>query len=167
MKKTNAARILDGLKIDYELIYYDVDESDLSAQHVADQVGKPTEQIFKTLVARGDKQGILMAVVPGSAEIDLKAFATVSGNKKVELVALKEVLPLTGYIRGGVSPLGAKKHYPVYIDESCNNWSTISVSAGMRGCQIVLAPADLITAVAGNICLIRRIYQEVHDEIID
>lgn len=157
MKKTNAARILDGLKMKYELIYYEVDENDLSAHHVADQLGMPAEQIFKTLVAHGDKQGILMAVVPGSAEIDLKALAAVSGNKKVELVALKEVLPLTGYIRGGVSPLGAKKHYPVYIDESCSHWSTISVSAGMRGCQIVLSPADLIKAVTGNVCMISRI----------
>ncbi len=156
MKKTNAARILDGLKIKYELLYYAVDESDLSAHHVADQVGKPAEQIFKTLVAQGDKQGILMAVVPGSAEIDLKALAAVSGNKKVELVPLKEVLPLTGYIRGGVSPLGAKKHYPVYIDESCKKWSTISVSAGIRGCQIVLSPTDLIRAIAGNSCRISR-----------
>jgi Cys-tRNA(Pro)/Cys-tRNA(Cys) deacylase len=157
MKKTNAARILDGLKIKYELIYYEVDESDLGAHHVADQLGKPAGQIFKTLVAHGDKQGILMAVVPGSGEIDLKALAAVSGNKKVELVALKEVLPLTGYIRGGVSPLGAKKHYPVYIDESCNKWSTISVSAGLRGCQIVLSPADLIKAVAGSVCMIARL----------
>lgn len=156
MKKTNAARILEGLKIKYELLYYEVNESDLSAHHVAEQVGKPAEQIFKTLVAQGDKQGILMAVVPGSAEIDLKALAAVSGNKKVELVALKEVLPLTGYIRGGVSPLGAKKKYPVYIDESCHKWSIISVSAGIRGCQIVLSPADLIKAVAGNSCRISR-----------
>jgi len=157
MKKTNAARILDGLNIKYELIYYEVDESDVSAQHVANQLERSAEQIFKTLVAHGDKQGILMAVVPGNAEIDLKALAAVSGNKKVELVALKEVLPLTGYIRGGVSPLGAKKHYPVYIDENCQKWPTISVSAGLRGCQIVVSPTDLITAVAGKVCSIIRI----------
>ncbi len=156
MKKTNAARILDGLKIKYELICYEVDESDLSAQHVADQLHLPAERIFKTLVARGDKGGILMAVVPGNAELDLKALAAISGNKKIELVALKEVLPLTGYIRGGVSPLGAKKHYPVYIDESCDNWPVISVSAGMRGCQLALSPADLIKAVAGTRCAIIR-----------
>ncbi len=156
MKKTNAARILDRLKIKYELIYYEVDESDLSAQHVADQLHMLAEKIFKTLVARGDKQGILMAVVAGNAELDLKALAAISGNKNVELVALKEVFPLTGYIRGGVSPLGAKKHYPVYIDESCSKWPTISVSAGMRGCQIVLSPADLIKAVAGTLGAITR-----------
>lgn len=156
MKKTNAARILDGLKIKYELIYYEVDENDLSAQHVANSVNMPAGQVFKTLVVHGDKQGILMAVVPGSAEIDLKALAAASGNKKVELVPLKEVLPLTGYIRGGVSPLGPKKRYPVYLDVSCNNWATIAVSAGMRGCQLVLSPTDLIKAVNGQIRAIAR-----------
>lgn len=156
MKKTNAARILDGLKIKYELLSYAVDESDVSAKHVAEQVGLPAGKIFKTLVVHGDKQGILMAVVPGNGEIDLKALAVNSGNKKVELVPLKEVLPLTGYIRGGVSPLGAKKHYPVYLDESCNNWPSISISAGIRGCQIVISPADLLKAVQGTLCAIVR-----------
>lgn len=129
-KKTNAARILDGLGIAYELKEYPVDLNDLSAVHVAASVGMPVEMVFKTLVARGDKNGVLMACIPGDAELDLKALAAVSGNKKVEMVHLKEVQGLTGYIRGGCSPLGAKKEYPVYLDESARQWETIAVSAG-------------------------------------
>jgi Cys-tRNA(Pro)/Cys-tRNA(Cys) deacylase len=154
--KTNAARILDGIKINYELCEYEVDESDLSAENVAAKVGMPPDQVFKTLVVRGDKTGVLMACIPGAADLDLKKLAAVSGNKKVEMVALKEVQPLTGYIRGGVSPLGAKKHYPVYLDESMLKWCNISISAGMRGCQIILAPNDLIRAVNGNVSAISR-----------
>lgn len=154
MKKTNAARFLDKLKIEYELREYEVDESDLSAENVAHKVGIPLERIFKTLVARGDKTGVIMAVVSGAAEVDLKALASVSGNKKVEMVHLTEVLPLTGYIRGGVSPLGAKKNYPVYLDRAALVQTSISISAGMRGMQIVLSPAELVTAthaVVGDI----------------
>ena len=147
MKKTNAARILDGLGIAYELKEYPVDLNDLSAVHVAASVGMPVEMVFKTLVARGDKNGVLMACIPGDAELDLKALAAVSGNKKVEMVHLKEVQGLTGYIRGGCSPLGAKKEYPVYLDESARQWETIAVSAGKRGEQILLAPMDLVQAV--------------------
>ncbi len=149
MKKTNAARILDGLNIQYELKEYEVDLEDLSAPNVAKKVGMPLERVFKTLVARGDKNGVLMACIPGGAELNLKALAAVSNNKKAEMVHLKEVQGLTGYIRGGVSPLGAKKAYPVYLDQSMDNFETIAVSAGVRGCQIIIAPDDLKKAVNG------------------
>ena len=146
-KKTNAARILDRMGISYELKEYPVDVNDLSAVNVAAKVGMPVQQVFKTLVARGDKTGVLMACIPGDGELDLKALAAASGNKKTEMVHLKEVLGLTGYIRGGCSPLGAKKEYPVYLDKSAENWEIIAISAGKRGEQIMLAPADLIQAV--------------------
>lgn len=149
--KTNAARILDGLHISYTISEYQVDENDLGAETVARKVGMPVEQVFKTLVARGDKTGVLMACIPGAAELDLKALAVISRNKKVEMVHLKEVQPLTGYIRGGVSPLGAKKQYPVYIDASILQWPEVAVSAGIRGKQIVLAPGDLVRAVKAQI----------------
>ena len=155
-KKTNAARILDGLGIAYELKEYPVDLNDLSAVHVAASVGMPVEMVFKTLVARGDKNGVLMACIPGDAELDLKALAAVSGNKKVEMVHLKEVQGLTGYIRGGCSPLGAKKEYPVYLDESARQWETIAVSAGKRGEQILLAPMDLIRAAKATVAELAR-----------
>ena len=154
--KTNAARILDGLKIKYELKEYKVDESDLSAQHVADKIGMPHGQVFKTLVAKGDKTGVIMACIPGEGELDLKALAAASGNKKVEMVHLKEVLPLTGYVRGGVSPLGTKKRYPVYLDNSAKDWQVIAVSAGIRGCQIILSPVELAGAINANLCAISR-----------
>ncbi|MDR3564587.1 MAG: Cys-tRNA(Pro) deacylase [Negativicutes bacterium] len=154
--KTNAARILDGLGINYELCEYEVDESDLSAENVAAKIGMPPGQVFKTLVARGDKTGILLACIPGSAELDLKALATASGNKKVEMVSLKEVLPLTGYIRGGVSPVGTKKRYSVFMDQSLVSWATIAVSAGIRGCQLIVQPADLLRAVTGQTAAIAR-----------
>ena len=147
MTKTNAARLLDSLGIHYKLREYTVDEHDLSAPHVAEMIGMPPEQVFKTLVARGDRTGVLMAVIPANTELDLKALATASGNKKVELVSLKEVMPLTGYIRGGVSPVGTRKAYPVYLDETVDLWDVISLSAGMRGCQMLLAPDDLARAV--------------------
>ena len=154
--KTNAARILDGLGINYELCEYEVDENDLSAENVAAKIGMPPGQVFKTLVARGDKTGILLACIPGSAELDLKALATASGNKKVEMVSLKEVLPLTGYIRGGVSPVGTKKRYSVFMDQSLVSWATIAVSAGIRGCQLIVQPADLLRAVTGQTAAIAR-----------
>lgn len=160
MKKTNAARILDGLHISYELREYEVDETDLSATNVAAKVGMPPEQVFKTLVARGDKTGVIMACVPGDAELDLKELAAASGNKKVEMITLKEVQPLTGYIRGGVSPLGAKKKYPVFIDETALLYPAIAVSAGIRGCQIMLSPEDLILAVEAKPCDITRAVPE-------
>lgn len=154
--KTNAARILDGLKFTYELREYEVDETDLSAQNVAEKVGMPDAQVFKTLVVKGDKTGIIMACIPGATELDLKALAAVSGNKKVEMVSLKEVQPLTGYVRGGVSPLGPKKRYPVFLDKSAANWQVIAVSAGVRGCQIILAPEHLAQAVKAQVCPIAR-----------
>jgi Cys-tRNA(Pro)/Cys-tRNA(Cys) deacylase len=149
--KTNAARLLDQMGIAYELREYEVDESDLRATTVAGKVGLPPEQVFKTLVARGERTGVMLAVVPGDCQLDLKAIAKLSGNKKVEVVALREVQPLTGYIRGGVTALGAKKQYPVYLDETAELFQVISVSAGIRGTQIVLAPGDYIQAVAAKV----------------
>ena len=154
--KTNAARILDGLGISYELKEYPVDLDDLSAVHVAEMVGMPIEKVFKTLVARGDKTGVLMACIPGDGELDLKELAAVSGNKRVEMVHLNEVLGLTGYVRGGCSPLGAKKAYPVYLDVSAETQSKISISAGKRGEQIMLAPADLIRAANAAVANLNR-----------
>lgn len=162
MKKTNAARLLDRQKIVYRLMEYEVDPEDLSAPHVAQKIGWPLARVFKTLVARGDKNGVLLACIPGGDEVDLKNLAVESGNKKVEMVHLREVQGLTGYIRGGVSPLGAKKDYPVYIDESIRQWSEIAISAGVRGCQLCLAPEALIRAVQGKVCSITR---EAFDEL--
>lgn len=156
MKKTNAARILDTLKIVYELKEYKVDPEHLSADHVAEKIGMPLDQVFKTLVAHGDKTGVVMACLPGSGELDLKALAQVSGNKRVEMVHLKEVQGLTGYIRGGVSPLGVKKPYPVYFDESIMQHDAIAISAGLRGAQLTLAPADLVRAANGTLAAISR-----------
>ena len=154
--KTNAARILDGLGISYELKEYPVDLDDLSAVHVAEMVGMPIEKVFKTLVARGDKTGVLMACIPGDGELDLKELAAVSGNKRVEMVHLNEVLGLTGYVRGGCSPLGAKKAYPVFVDESAILQDSIYVSAGQRGVQLRLRPDDLLRAVQGSYAALTR-----------
>ena len=151
MSKTNAARMLDRLGVRYELREYEVDESDLSAGNVAAKVGMPLDQVWKTLVARGDRTGVMFAVLPGSGELDLKALARLSGDRKVELVPLKEVQPLTGYIRGGVTVLGARKAYPVFIDETMQLFERVAVSAGIRGTQIVLDPADYIRAVQGTL----------------
>ena len=148
-KKTNAMRLLDKKKVVYKVIEYEVNEDNLNATHVAGSVGLPTGQVFKTLVARGDKTDIIVAVIPGDKELDLKALAKVSGNKSVAMLALKEVLPVTGYIRGGVSPLGMKKLYPTYIDEKAKVWAEISISSGLRGYQIVLAPSALVMVVLG------------------
>jgi len=146
MKKTNAARILDRLKIGYELIEYEVDESDLSAVHLAKTAGIPIDQVFKTLVLEGDKSGFFVCIIPGGNEIDLKKAAFASSNKKVAMIPMKDLEPLTGYIRGGCSPLGMKKNFPVYIDKSAFNQSFIFISAGLRGMQIKLSPADLMMA---------------------
>jgi len=156
MKKTNAARLLDSLKIDYKLAEYEIDESDLSAESVARKVHLPPGQVFKTLVARGDKTGVLMACIPGNSELDLKAMAAVSGDKKVEMVHVKEIQQITGYIRGGVSPVGAKKRYPVFLDESAMRFPFISISAGVRGFQIFVSPGDLIDALDVKRCKIVR-----------
>ena len=149
--KTNAARILDRLGIAYELRTYAVDVDDLSAETVARKVGMPLAQVFKTLVARGDKHGVCLAVVPGDAQLDLKALARLTTDRRVETVALKEVQPLTGYIRGGVTALGCKKDYPVYLDHSALGFLTISISAGVRGTQLWLAPADYVRAVQATV----------------
>ncbi len=142
--KTNAARLLDTLGIKYELREYEVDPEDLSAETVAAKVGLPAEQVFKTLVARGDRTGVLMAVVAGDAELDLKALARLSGDRKVDTVPLKELQPLTGFIRGGVTALGGKKEYPVFVDETVELFDIISVSAGVRGTQILMSPGDYL-----------------------
>ncbi len=149
--KTNAARLLDKLGIAYELRDYEVDPEDVSALAVAKKVGMPPEQVFKTLVARGDRTGVLLAVVPGSAELDLKALARLSGDRKVEVVALKEVQPLTGYIRGGVTALACKKDYPVFVDETMELFDLVAVSAGTRGTQILIAPADYQKATKAKV----------------
>ena len=151
MKKTNAVRILDSQGVVYETREYKVDADDLSAPKVAAAIGLPPEQVFKTLVARGDKTGVVLACLPGSAELSLKALAKASGNKTVELAAVKEIQNLTGYIRGGVSPVGVRKAYPVYLDRSAWGWPVIAVSAGVRGCQMVLAPADLARVVGATL----------------
>ena len=151
LKKTNAARILDKLKIPYEIKTYEVDEDDLSAVHVAETAGIDIETVFKTLVTRGDKTGILMAVINGNDEINLKHLAKASGNKSVEMIALKELLPLTGYVRGGCSPLGAKKDYPVYLDIKALTHEKISISAGQRGMQLILSPQDLVKATNATV----------------
>lgn len=144
--KTNAARLLDSMGIAYSLHEYDVDPEDLSAETVARKVGLPLEQVFKTLVVRGDRTGVFFAVVPGNCELDLKATAKLTGDRKVEPVSLKEVQPLTGYIRGGVTVLGAKKAFPVFADETIELFDLVSISAGQRGLQIFLAPADYLRA---------------------
>ncbi len=156
MKKTNAARFLDSLKIKYKLVEYEIDESDLSAETVARKVNLPLEQVFKTLVARGDRTGVLMACIPGNAELDLRAMAEVSGDKKVEMVHVKEIQQITGYIRGGVSPIGTKKRFPIFLDESALKFSFISVSAGARGAQIFISAKDLIDALDITVCKIAR-----------
>ena len=149
--KTNAVRLLETLGIAYELRDYEVDPEDLAAESVAAKIGMPPEQVFKTLLARGDRNGPCFAVVPGNSELDLKSLAALSGDRKIELVALKEVQPLTGYIRGGVTVLGARKAYPVCADETIQMWDKISVSAGVRGTQIVLKPDDYIRATNATI----------------
>jgi Cys-tRNA(Pro)/Cys-tRNA(Cys) deacylase len=152
MNKTNAARLLDSKGISYELIPYDVDESDLSAQSVALKLGHDVDQVFKTLVLRGDKTGVFICVIPGSKEVDLKKAARVSGNKNAAMVAMKEILELTGFIRGGCSPIGMKKKYATYIDENCILYDHIYISAGIRGLQLKIATDDLIIISAGEIC---------------
>jgi len=152
MKKTNAARLLDAKSIDYDLAEYEVDENDLSATTLAKKLGQDVEQIFKTLVLRGDKTGVLVAVIPGNAEVDLKKAAKVSGNKNCAMVLQKELLGLTGYIRGGCSPLGMKKPYPIYIHETCQLFDQIYISAGQRGLQLKLNPEDLIRMINAEVC---------------
>lgn len=154
--KTNAARALDALGIAYELREYAVDPNDLAAESVAAKIGMPAEQVFKTLVLRGDRSGVCLAVVPGDAEVDEKALARLTGDRRVEMAPLKEVQSLTGYIRGGVTALAGKRDYPVYLDETAELVDTISISAGIRGTQILLAPGDYIRAVKARVGAIAR-----------
>lgn len=151
IQKTNAARLLDAAGIHYELIPYEYDENDLAACHVAEQLGEDIEQVFKTLVLRGDRTGLFVCVIPGNFEVDLKVAAKISGNKNCEMIHVKELLPLTGYIRGGCSPIGMKKKFPTFIHESCELYDYIFVSAGVRGLQIKIAPDDLVKFVEAGI----------------
>ena len=158
-QKTNAARLLDQMGIHYDLREYEVDPNDLAAETVAAKIGLPPEQVFKTLVARGDRSqgsikdrnGICMAVIPGDQELNLKALAAAAGERKVQLVPVKELQSLTGYIRGGVTALAAKRYFPVYVDETIELFDTISISAGVRGLQILISPADYLRATRGTI----------------
>lgn len=154
INKTNAARLLDKAKITYELIPYEVDENDLSAIHVAANLGEDIDTVFKTLILHGDKTGYFVCVIPGEHEVDLKLAAKVSGNKKCDLIPVKELLPLTGYIRGGCSPIGMKKQFPTYIHSSCMEHPYIYISAGQRGLQIKIAPTDLIKEVRAEVCVL-------------
>jgi Cys-tRNA(Pro)/Cys-tRNA(Cys) deacylase len=154
--KTNAVRLLDQLAIRYELREYEVDPEDLAAETVAAKIGLHPQQVFKTLVARGDRNGICMAVIPGDKELDLKALAAASGDRKIQLVPVKELQGLTGYIRGGVTALAAKKDYSVYADESIELFETISISAGVRGMQILIAPSDYLKATKARVAALAR-----------
>ncbi len=144
INKTNAARLLDQARISYELIPYEVNESDLSAVHVAKQLNEPVEQVFKTLVLKGDKTGYFVCIIPGAAELNLKLAAAVSGNKSCAMILMKDLLPVTGYIRGACSPIGMKRKYPTYIHDTSLKYNFIYISAGQRGLQIKINPEDLI-----------------------
>lgn len=150
--KTNAARLLDAQKVPYELIPYQVDANDLGAQHIAEQLGEDIQQVFKTLVLKGDKTGHFVCVVPGAEEVDLKLAAKVSGNKKCDLIPMKELLPLTGYVRGGCSPIGMKKAFPTYIHTTAQSYDHVYVSAGVRGLQLKIAPLDLVRMSHATVC---------------
>lgn len=154
INKTNAARLLDKAGVAYELIPYEVDEADLSAVHVASSLGENIGQVFKTLILQGDKSGYFVCVVPGEQEVHLKLAAKVSGNKKCEMLPMKELLPVTGYIRGGCSPIGMKKHFPTYIHESCLFYNFIYISAGVRGLQVKINPRDLARTIGAEVCVL-------------
>lgn len=154
INKTNAARLLDKARVAYELIPYEVDENDLSAIHVAATLGEDIHCVFKTLILKGDKNGYFVCVIPGDKEVDLKLAAKASGNKKCDLIPMKELLPLTGYIRGGCSPIGMKKPFPTYIHSTCLEYPYIYISAGQRGLQLKLNPSDLIREVNAEVCLL-------------
>lgn len=160
IEKTNAVRLLDRAKIKYELIPYQVDENDLAAGHVAEQLGEDIETVFKTLVLVGDKSGYVVCVVPGNHEVDLKLAAKAFGNKWVEMIPMKELLGVTGYIRGGCSPIGMKKRFPTYIHQSCMEHDAIYISAGVRGLQIRIAPQDLISFVGAEVGEISQIMEK-------
>jgi len=149
--KTNAARLLDQLGVAYEIREYEVDPNDLAAETVAAKIGFPPEQVFKTLVARGERNGVVMALIPGDQELDLKALASAVGERKIQLVPVKELQALTGYIRGGVTALAAKREFLVFVDETIELFDTVSVSAGVRGLQILISPSDYIRAVQATV----------------
>lgn len=151
IEKTNAARLLDRAKIKYELVPYTVDEDNLAATHVAEELGEDIATVFKTLVLRGDRTGHFVCVIPGDKEVDLKATAKVSGNKKADLIPMKELLPTTGYIRGGCTPIGMKKPFPTFIHSTCLKYDTIYISAGVRGLQIAINPQDLIDFISASV----------------
>lgn len=151
-EKTNAARLLDRAGIQYTLVPYEVDESDLAATHVAESLGEPIERVFKTLVLRGDRTGHFVCVIPGDKEVNLKTAARISGNKSADLIPMKELLPTTGYIRGGCTPIGMKRRFPTFIDSSCETFDHIYISAGVRGLQLRLSPADLVAYVDAELC---------------
>ena len=148
-EKTNAARLLDKAGIGYNLIPYDFDENDLAVQHVAECLNQPIERVFKTLVLHGDRTGHIVCVVPGNSEVDLKALAKVSGNKKVEMIAMKDLLAVTGYIRGGCSPIGMKKKFPTFFHSTITDFETVYVSAGVRGLQVEISPSGLVGYTGG------------------
>ena len=152
INKTNVARLLDKAKVAYTLVPYEVDENDLSAVHVAAQLGEDVAQVFKTLVLHGDKSGYFVCVIPGAVEVNLKKAAKISGYNNCEMIPVKELLPLTGYIRGGCSPIGMKKHFPTYIHHTAENFEHIYVSAGQRGLQVKLSPKDLIKESRAEVC---------------
>jgi Cys-tRNA(Pro)/Cys-tRNA(Cys) deacylase len=149
--KTNAARLLDQMAIHYELREYEVDPDDLAAETVAAKIGLPPEQVFKTLVARGDRNGVCLAVIPGDQELNLKALAATAGERKIHLVPVKELQSLTGYIRGGVTALAAKRDFPVFVDETIELFDVVSISAGVRGTQILISPSDYLRATKGRL----------------
>lgn len=152
MVKTNAMRLLDQAGIPYKAIEYEVDEDNLSGEHVAEQIGMPKEQVFKTLVARGDKTGILVFCIPVALELNLKKAAQVTGNKRIEMLHVKDILGVTGYIRGGCSPVGMKKKYPTYMDETAILFDNITVSAGVRGCQLYVPTQQLVDYIEAVLC---------------
>ena len=163
IEKTNAARLLDKAKIQYDLIPYEFDENDLAAQHVAESLGQDIAKVFKTLVLHGDKTGYIVCVIPGDKEVDLKALAKVSGNKKVEMIPMKDLLQVTGYIRGGCSPIGMKKRFPTYFHNTAMQHDFIYVSAGVRGLQFQITPADLIRFVQGTVAQVATELSEEDD----
>ena len=156
IEKTNAARLLDRAGIAYELIPYEVDENDLAATHVAESLGEPIERVYKTLVLRGDRNGHFVCGVQGDREVDLKAAAKASGNKSADLIPMKELLPTTGYIRGGCSPIGMKRCFPTFIDSSCEAFDYIYISAGVRGLQLRIAPSDLVRFVGAELAAVEH-----------
>ncbi|MGI6031374.1 MAG: Cys-tRNA(Pro) deacylase [Eubacteriales bacterium] len=149
--KTNAMRMLDRAKVPYQVVTYEVDEEDLSGEHAAQVTGMDPDTMFKTLVLRGDKTGYVVACIPVLATLDLKALARVSGNKKVEMIHVKELQPLTGYVRGGCSPVGMKKEFPTYMDETVELWEKVALSGGQRGMQIVVAPQDILRVTRAKV----------------